>query len=136
MPSWLSRAHPARILSLAVLLLTGSMGIVNNDEFRLAHTPVERLVGIAVLGYGVTGLLAGIGYLARWPWARAVVVFWAIATVTAATLPTAWDRTTPWYATLMAGLVALAIALPVAIHVRRALSPVIREAAGQITDAP
>jgi energy-converting hydrogenase Eha subunit C len=135
-PSWLTRAGAAQIASLAVLLVTGIMGLVNNDGLRLARTPVERLVGIAVIGYGVTGLLAGTGYLARWAWTRHVVVLWAVATVTAATAPTAWDQTTPWYATMLAGLGALAIVLPVVIHVRRALLIAVTQAAGKIRDAP
>ena len=56
---------------------------------------------------------------AQTAWARYVVVVWAAAAVTAATAPTASDRTTPWYSTALSGLVAMAIVLPVVIQVRR-----------------
>jgi hypothetical protein len=132
MPSWPARAQTGRIACLGVLLLTGAMGLVNRDELTRARTPLERLVGVAVVGYGVTGLVTAFGVWARWAWSRSVVVVWAAAAVTAATVPTAWDQTTPWYATALSGLVAMVIVLPVVIQVRRALSPTIRSAAGDI----
>ena len=133
MPSWPTWAQTARIVCLGVLLLTGAMGLVNYDELTLATTPLEHLIGVAVVGYGVTGLVTAFGVWARWTWAKYVVVVWAAAAVTAATAPTAWDRTTPWYATALSGLVAMMIVLPVVIQVRRGLSPTVRSVAGDIT---
>jgi peptidoglycan/LPS O-acetylase OafA/YrhL len=134
-PSWPTWAQTARIACLGVLLITGAMGLVNHDELTLATTPLEHLIGAAVVGYGVTGLVTAFGVWARWTWAKHVVVVWAAAAVTAATAPTAWDRTTPWYATALSGLVAMMIVLPVVIQVRRGLSPTVRSVAGDITES-
>ena len=70
----------AYILSLAVLLFSGVVGVYNGiTEWGDAATPLQKSVTIGVFLYGVSGLLAVFGLLRRNRWGFYCAIIWAIA---------------------------------------------------------
>jgi hypothetical protein len=69
-------------LSLAVLLLTGTMGTYNGlTEWEEAATPLQHAVTASVLGYGVLGVVAFLALLHR----RRIAIRWCAAWAVAVT---------------------------------------------------
>lgn len=77
----------ARFLSIALLLVTGALGLYNGStELGQGATGLQRSVTVAVILYGVLGCAGGIGLLRRRPWSVVVSVAWTIAATYAATV--------------------------------------------------
>jgi uncharacterized membrane protein len=69
----------AWVLSLALLLFTGVVGLYNGvTEWKADLTPFQKSVTGGVLLYGVTGLAATFGLFRRRRWSVATSVVWAV----------------------------------------------------------
>lgn len=69
----------AWVLSLAVLVITGGLGIFNGlNEWGEGETTAQRLVPIGVLLYGVFGLITAYGLLRRLRWSVKTAIAWAV----------------------------------------------------------
>lgn len=72
----------AWILSLGLLLFTGVVGIYNGfTEWGEGRGPLQHSVTIAVLLYGVFGLISAYGLIRRRRWSLRTVVAWIVAVV-------------------------------------------------------
>jgi hypothetical protein len=70
----------ARILSLALLLFTGCVGIYNGvTEWGEGRTPAQVAVTVGVLLYGIFGLITAYGLLRRRRWSVKTAILWMIA---------------------------------------------------------
>jgi multisubunit Na+/H+ antiporter MnhB subunit len=70
----------AWVLSLALLLFTGVVGIYNTiTEWDPSRTPVQKSVTAGVFLYGVIGLAAAYGLFRRRRWCVATAIAWAVA---------------------------------------------------------
>ena len=70
----------ARILSLALLLFTGCVGIYNGvTEWGEGRTPAQVGVTLGVLLYGIFGLITAYGLLRRRGWSMTTAILWMIA---------------------------------------------------------
>ncbi|HJQ19490.1 MAG TPA: hypothetical protein VJ867_04005 [Gemmatimonadaceae bacterium] len=75
------------IASALVLAGTGVIGLQNVfEEWSTAATLGQRSVQVAVALYGICGLVAAIGLVARKRWSVPVATAWAVATTYAATM--------------------------------------------------
>jgi hypothetical protein len=69
----------AWVLSLAVLVVTGGLGIFNGlNEWGEGETTAQRLVPIGVFLYGVFGLITAYGLLRRRRWSVKTSIAWAV----------------------------------------------------------
>ena len=69
----------AFVLSLAVLLVTGVLGVYNGfTERGEGETPFQHSVTVGVLVYGVFGLLTAYGLIRRRGWSSKTAIVWAI----------------------------------------------------------
>jgi uncharacterized membrane protein YjfL (UPF0719 family) len=70
----------AWILSLAVLLLTGVLGVYNGlTEWGEWRTTMQQSVTVGVLLYGLLGLITALGLLQRRRWSVVTGFAWAVA---------------------------------------------------------
>ena len=70
----------AWVLSLALLVFTGVVGIYNGvTEWDPSRTPVQKTVTAGVFLYGVIGLAAAYGLFRRRPRCAATAIAWAVA---------------------------------------------------------
>jgi hypothetical protein len=75
------------ILAIAVLLSTGGLGLINGvDEVATAETSLQRSVSIAVIGYGVLGVIAAVALMRRQRWSMILSVGWTMCVIYAATV--------------------------------------------------
>jgi hypothetical protein len=79
---------------VVILLLTGVMGIVESvDDIPKADTLGKMVYTIFLAVFGCLGLGAGAAVLARQPWAKALILGWAVTVLAAALIsPFVW----PW----------------------------------------
>jgi FtsH-binding integral membrane protein len=69
----------AWILSLALLVFTGCVGVYNGiTEWGESETPLQHSVTIGVLLYGVFGLISAYGLFKRKRWSVATTIVWAV----------------------------------------------------------
>lgn len=77
----------AWVLTIVLLLGTGALGLYNGvTELTQGATALQRSVTIAVLLYGVFGLVGGVGLGLRRRWSLTVAAAWAVAVVYAASV--------------------------------------------------
>ena len=77
----------ARIIAIALLLVTGFLGITNGfRELDDGLTALQQSVTFAVLVYGVLGFLGAVGLIRRRPWAVTVTIAWTLAAMWAASV--------------------------------------------------
>jgi peptidoglycan/LPS O-acetylase OafA/YrhL len=70
----------AWVLSLAVLAVTGVLGIYNGlTEWRDGRTPMQHSVTVGVLLYGILGLITALGLFRRRRWSVGTAFSWGIA---------------------------------------------------------
>jgi hypothetical protein len=75
------------VVAIALLLLTGGVGIMNGiREWDDPTSLLQRTVTVGVLLYGVLGLSGGIGLALRKPWSVGVAAGWAVAVTYAASV--------------------------------------------------
>ena len=72
----------AWILSLAVLAITGILGLYNGiTEWGEGGTAFQRSVTVGVLVYGIFGLITTYGLLRRQRWSMLTAAVWAICVI-------------------------------------------------------
>ena len=77
----------AWVLVLFVLALTGTLGLYNGvSEWDDARTGLQRSVTVAVLLYGVAGLVSTYGLVLRRRWSVWATVVWGIGATYAGTV--------------------------------------------------
>ena len=77
----------ARFLAIALLLVTGYLGISEGfGQLGEGTTGLQHSVTFAVLLYGVFGFLGAIGLIRRRPWTVTVTAAWAVAVAWAASI--------------------------------------------------
>ena len=70
----------AWVLSLALLLFTGVVGLYNGlTEWGEGRTPMQHSVTAGVLLYGLLGLVSAFGMFRRRRWSVGTVIAWAVA---------------------------------------------------------
>ena len=70
----------AWVLSLALLLFTGCVGVYNGlTEWGEGRTPLQHSVTVSVFTYGVFGLITAYGLLRRQAWSVWTAIVWMIA---------------------------------------------------------
>jgi hypothetical protein len=70
----------AWVLSLAVLVVTGVLGVYNGiTEWREGQTAMQQSVTVGVLLYGILGLITAFGLFQRRAWSVGTSIAWAIA---------------------------------------------------------
>jgi uncharacterized membrane protein (DUF2068 family) len=113
----------SELLALAVLVVTGLLGLVNGfTELPGAVEGLHRAVAGAMLAYGVFGLVAALGLLARRRWSVWAAVVWGIAaSFVAATAPLVFSEVpvSP-RATIPGGIVTAMLASVVVVVAWRA----------------
>ena len=79
---------------VVILLLTGVTGIVESvDDIPKADTLGKMAYTIFLAAFGCLGLGAGVAVLARKPWAKVLILGWAVTVLAAALIsPFVW----PW----------------------------------------
>ncbi len=100
------------LLASAILALTGLAGLANGPtDLREAETYLQRVVGVSVIVYGVSGLLAAFGLWLRARWTLPVMVIWgAGGTLAATTASVAYSpEVVSWWQAALGGLAAAAI---------------------------
>jgi hypothetical protein len=82
----------ARIVAIAVLGLTGALGLYNAaTEWANPYSPFQRTVYGGVLLYGVLGVVGAYAAVRRRPWGERVVIAWGVAiTFVSGTAPIAY----------------------------------------------
>jgi hypothetical protein len=102
-------------LVLALLMLTGAAGLKNGpDELRGARGFLQNVVSIAVMLYGVAGLIAAYALWRRQRWTLPVMMLWGVGGVTAATVaPVAYSSSPapPLWSVALGGFAAAALAV-------------------------
>lgn len=111
-------------LAIAVLLLTGALGIHNGiSEWRGAETMLQKSVTASVLIYGLLGITGATGMIARQRWSVWAVAGWGVAATYAAAVSViaygGEDATS--FAAIAAGIAAAIIALVVVWGARTGL---------------
>ena len=77
----------ARFLAIALLLVTGYLGISEGfSQLGEGTTGLQQSVTFAVTLYGVLGFLGAIGFIRRRPWTVTVTAAWAVAVAWAASI--------------------------------------------------
>lgn len=72
----------AWVLSLAVLVVTGVLGVYNGlTEWEDGRTPMQRSVTVGVLLYGILGLITALGLFRRRRWSVGTAIAWAVAVI-------------------------------------------------------
>lgn len=67
------------VLSLAVLVITGALGVYNGlSEWGEGRTVMQRSVSVGVLMYGILGLATGYGLFRRQRWSLKTAIAWAV----------------------------------------------------------
>ena len=70
----------AWVLSLALLLFTGCVGVYNGlTEWGEGRTPLQHSVTVSVFIYGIFGLITAYGLLRRQAWSVWTAIVWMIA---------------------------------------------------------
>lgn len=95
---------------VVILLLTGVTGIVESvDDIPKADTLGKMAYTIFLAAFGCLGLGAGVAVLARKPWAKVLILGWAVTVLAAALIsPFVW----PWAGIVPTiGAIGLAILL-------------------------
>jgi hypothetical protein len=70
----------AWVLSLAVLVVTGVLGVYNGiTEWEEGQTAMQQSVTVGVLLYGILGLITAFGLFQRRAWSVGTSIAWAIA---------------------------------------------------------
>jgi hypothetical protein len=111
-------------LVLALLILTGAVGLKNGpDELRGARGFLQNVVSIAVMLYGVAGVIAAFALWRRRRWTLAVMILWGLAGVTAATVaPIAYSSSpVPWWSIALSGFAAAALVVAAIAYSYRTL---------------
>jgi hypothetical protein len=111
-------------LSVVLLLGTGTLGIYNWFNDSPGVTGLQKSVSGAVLIYGVLGVIAGTGLIARRPWSVWIAAAWGVACTYAAGVAT-YAYSPPTAArtgVIFAGLATAAIAVAVVWGTRHATS--------------
>ena len=101
----------ARVLALALLLVSGGIGLRDGltDWSGVTNTPQAMVIG-GVLAYGVLGLAAALAVVRRWRSAGWLVALWGIDVTMVATLaPLAFGGPDVPLAGALAGGVATAL---------------------------
>ena len=77
----------AWILAVGLVLVTGVAGLFNTpSEFSGASGPLQQSVSLAVLAYGVLGVIGGVGLALRRAWSVRACAAWGVCVVYAATV--------------------------------------------------
>jgi hypothetical protein len=72
----------AWVLSLAVLVVTGVLGVYNGlTEWEDGRTPMQHSVTVGVLLYGILGLITALGLFRRRRWSVGTAIAWAVAVI-------------------------------------------------------
>ena len=112
-------------LSVGVLLLTGVMGTWNAPhEWSNSATPLQKSVTAGVFLYGIFGLVAAGGMIARRRWSVPAAMAWGVSVTyvaSVATIAFAGNDATV-IGTIAAGVSSALIAAAVVWSARRALS--------------
>lgn len=75
------------VLAIAVLLVTGIVGLLNGvREIGDMHSRLQLTVTLGVLLYGLLGLVAGVGLARRRPWSVRTSIAWAAVVTYVATV--------------------------------------------------
>ena len=75
------------VLAIAVLLVTGFVGLLNGvRELGDVHSRLQLTVTLAVLLYGLSGTAAGVGLALRRAWSVRAATAWAVFVTYAATV--------------------------------------------------
>ena len=70
----------AWVLSMALLLFTGCVGVYNGlTEWGEGRTPLQHSVTVSVFIYGIFGLITAYGLLRRQAWSVWTAIVWMIA---------------------------------------------------------
>lgn len=108
-------------LSVVMLLGTGVLGIFNWFNDAPGMTGLQKSVSAGVLIYGVLGIIAGTGLIARRQWSVWMAAAWGVVCTYVATVAT-WAYSPPEAArigVIFAGLATAAIAVGVVWGTRR-----------------
>jgi hypothetical protein len=69
-------------LSLAVLVLTGVLGVHNGvTEWKPDNSPAQKSVNVSVFLYGIFGLVTAYGFLRRRRWSVGTAIAWAVGVI-------------------------------------------------------
>ena len=109
-------------LSVVILLGTGVLGVYNWFNDAPGVTGLQKSVSAGVLIYGVLGIIAGTGLIARRKWSLWIAAAWGVVCTYVATAAT-WAYSPPEAAkigVIFAGLATAAIAVAVVWGTRHA----------------
>ena len=111
----------ALVVSLAVLLGTGAIGVHNVfSEWNDAENPFQRVVSVGGGLYGVLGLVAGVGLILRRKWGFPAAVVWAVVTTAVGTSAAiAYADNTAWIGPGVGAFAATALATTLVVWLAR-----------------
>jgi hypothetical protein len=110
-------------VGIILLLVLSASGFQSLTAFNAAATTGQKVTTATQLAYGLAGLLAAAGLLARRPWGRAAAWLWAaLITLTAGLAPVVRGGAAPGLG-LASALAVAALALLVMSLTARRVSP-------------
>ena len=101
----------AYVYTLGLFGLTAFFGMGGPGDFVASMTVLQKICSIVVTGYGVFGVLAAVGLIAKHRWALGATAVWgAMITIAAVLAPVAWaPGATTWWNTALGAALALAL---------------------------
>lgn len=107
-----------------LVLFTTYAGLSNGfSDWSNSKNLGERMVALAVIGYGFAGAMLFFAMLCKRKWVTVPLIVWSIAVLFAATAaPFVYSDEAKWISTIASGICTIALLLLIALQVRKEAS--------------